>query len=170
MTTFERTKDFHSVFGHPVRDTPQTISRKEAILTLALIEEEYGELVDAMFPNLREDARYTNLTPVEYLQSEEECYDEDVACRIVDEDWYQDTRTPYAPDLVAIADATADLDVVINGCGIRHGLPMEALSREVAKSNHSKLDEDGKPVYKPNGKIGKSDLFREPDIAGVLGL
>lgn len=73
-----------------------------------------------------------------------------------------------------MADAVADLDVVVNGAGIRHGFDMQALSREVFDSNMSKLGADGKPAYTvpgdPTSKIAKGPNFREPDIAGVLGL
>lgn len=41
--------DFHKKFGHPVRDTPQTISREEAKQAFGFIDEEVGELVDALW-------------------------------------------------------------------------------------------------------------------------
>lgn len=160
ITTEQRTIEFHTSLGHPVRTTPQTLTREEAILALALIEEEYLELVDALFPDLAEEM-HSEWMPVERLKYEQVNYE------------FRD-RTRYAPDLVAVADAVADLDVVVNGCGIRHGLPMQALSREVFNSNMSKLGADGKPVYTvpgdPTSKIAKGPDFREPDIAGVLGI
>lgn len=157
--------------GHPVRTTPQTLTREEAILALALIEEEYLELVDALFPDLREgllDDHYVG-TPVEALKGAEELRASQERRGVPP---YALPR--YAPDLVAVADAVADLDVVVNGCGIRHGLDMQSLSREVFASNMSKLGADGKPVYNvpddPTSKIAKGPGFREPDIAGVLGI
>lgn len=39
--------DFHRKFGHPVRDTPQTISREETELAYGFIEEELDELYTA---------------------------------------------------------------------------------------------------------------------------
>lgn len=136
-----------------------------------MIEEEYLELVDALFPELRDEmhASLSPFTPVEHLKRDDEL----ASCR---ESWALpfEFTTRYAPDLVAVADAVADLDVVVNGCGIRHGLDMQALSREVFASNLSKLGADGKPVYKvpgdPTSKIAKGPNFREPDIAGVLGI
>lgn len=84
----------------------------------------------------------------------------------------------YNPDLVAIGDATGDLDVVVNGNGLRHGFDMERLGEEVHRSNMSKLGADGQPIYsrgveldgKPKGKIMKGPGFFEPNIAEVLGL
>lgn len=172
MTTEQRTIEFHEAFKHPVRSTPQTLCRTEAILALALIEEEYLELVDALFPTVRADmaSDHAASTPVGWLRCAEENHADSVELGLVDEDWFEDRRPKYEPNLIEVADALADLDVVVNGAGIRHGFDMQALSREVFASNMSKLDADGKPIYHPNGKIAKSSLFREPDIAGALGL
>lgn len=155
-TTEARTAEFHQAFGHPVRTEPQTIDRKEALLALKLIEEEFLELAVALFPSLHPELEYIN-TIVEIIEAGD-----------------YEGSFEYEPDLLQIADALGDLDVVINGAGIRHGLDMQAISREVFRSNMSKLDADGKPVYTvpgdPTSKIGKSELFREPDLAAVLGI
>lgn len=43
--------DFHKQFGHPVRETPQVISKKEALQAFSFIEEELNELwTDGLFP------------------------------------------------------------------------------------------------------------------------
>lgn len=39
---------------------------------------------------------------------------------------------------------------------------------EVHRSNLSKLDENGEPIFREDGKIMKSHLFIEPDLTGVL--
>ncbi|PRB44322.1 hypothetical protein CQ020_03690 [Arthrobacter sp. MYb23] len=162
MTTEQRVIEFHQAFKHPVRDTPQILCRTEAILALKLIEEEFIELCDALFPGgwdrwiteLRVDGVSGGLTESRFTDELVE---------------YEDSNA-YEPNLIEAADAIADLDVVVNGAGIRHGFDMQALSREVFASNMSKLDADGKPLYHPNGKIAKSELFKEPDIAGALGI
>jgi hypothetical protein len=50
LTTESRTIEFQRTFGHPVRAEPKTISREEAILALRIIEEEFIELADVLFP------------------------------------------------------------------------------------------------------------------------
>ena len=65
-----------------------------------------------------------------------------------------------ANNLVEVADAITDLLYVIAQQGTVLGLPIDALLREVHRSNMSKLGEDGKVLKGPN--------FSEPDIAGVL--
>ena len=146
MTTEQRVIEFHTAFSHPVRDTPQTLCRTEAILAFALIEEELRELAEALFPGITSDPECLPLTSA------------------IGE------STLYEPNLIEIADAIGDLDVVVNGAGIRHGLCMESLSREVFRSNMSKLGADGKPLYHPSGKIAKGPGFAPPNIAEAIGL
>lgn len=148
-STAELTRAFHEAFGHPVREVPTDIPTvEEALLTLALIEEEYMELVDALFPNHK--AKYES-SIVDIIRH-----------------GVPGPGDYYKPDLVAAADAVADLDVVVNGAGLRMGLPMKELAREVFESNMSKLGADGAPIYDDSGKIAKGPNFRQPDIEAVL--
>lgn len=39
---------------------------------------------------------------------------------------------------------------------------------EVHRSNMSKLDENGKPIFREDGKVMKSNLFSEPDLKSIL--
>jgi predicted HAD superfamily Cof-like phosphohydrolase len=71
-------------------------------------------------------------------------------------------------NLVEVADAITDLIYVIAQQGTVIGLPIDALLREVHRSNMSKLGADGKPIYRKDGKVLKGPNFSEPDIAGVL--
>lgn len=73
-------------------------------------------------------------------------------------------------DLVGVADALTDLLYVVLGTYVSHGLHLHAvpLFDEVHDSNMSKLDEDGRPIHRNDGKVLKSDLFHEPDLEGVL--
>jgi predicted HAD superfamily Cof-like phosphohydrolase len=71
-------------------------------------------------------------------------------------------------DLVAIADALADVVYVAYGTAVTYGIDLDAALREVHRSNMSKLDEDGQPVYRDDGKVLKSRRYSPPDIAAVL--
>ena len=75
-----------------------------------------------------------------------------------------------AGDLVEVADALGDLLYVVYGTALAYGINLKPVFDEVHRSNMSKADADGRPVPHPTvpGKIGKSDLFTPPDIAGVL--
>ncbi len=72
-------------------------------------------------------------------------------------------------DLVGIADALADIVYVIYGTALTYGIDLDAVLREVHRSNMSKLGNDGKPLIRGDGKVLKSDRYLPPDIAAVLG-
>lgn len=73
-----------------------------------------------------------------------------------------------ARDIVGIADALADIVYVAYGAAVTYGIDLDAALREVHRSNMSKLDEHGKPVYRGDGKVLKSARYTPPDIARVL--
>lgn len=75
-------------------------------------------------------------------------------------------------DIIAIADALGDLSVVVDGSYDACGLSghKESLSLEIFNSNMSKLGEDGKPIYREDGKVLKGPNYFKPNIARVLGL
>jgi predicted HAD superfamily Cof-like phosphohydrolase len=73
-------------------------------------------------------------------------------------------------DLVAIADALGDQLYVLCGTILSHGLQdrIGDIAAEIHRSNMSKLDADGKPVYREDGKVLKSHLYTPPDLSGFL--
>ena len=73
-------------------------------------------------------------------------------------------------DIIEIADALTDLLYVLLGTFVTHGLQdvVEALFDEVHRSNMSKLDAHGKPIYREDGKVLKSDRFSEPDLQSII--
>ena len=73
-------------------------------------------------------------------------------------------------DLVAIADALADITYVVYGTALTYGIDLDSVLREVHRSNMSKLGNDGKPLIRDDGKVLKSERYFPPDIASVLGL
>lgn len=73
-------------------------------------------------------------------------------------------------DIVETADALADLVYVIYGAALEFGIDLDAVLAEVHRSNMSKLDTDGKPIYREDGKVLKSSHFVLPDIKRVLDL
>lgn len=50
------------------------------------------------------------------------------------------------------------------------GIDLDAVVAEVMHSNMSKLDADGLPVMRADGKVLKGPCYVAPDVAGVLGL
>jgi predicted HAD superfamily Cof-like phosphohydrolase len=75
-----------------------------------------------------------------------------------------------AGDIVAVADALTDLAYVLFGAYLIHGLQdvADGLFAEVHRSNMSKLDENGRPIYREDGKVLKSAQYSEPDLETIL--
>jgi predicted HAD superfamily Cof-like phosphohydrolase len=73
-------------------------------------------------------------------------------------------------DLVEIADALGDQLYILFGTILRHGLQhkIEEVFDEIQRSNMSKLDENGQPIFREDGKILKSNLYFKPDIKSIL--
>lgn len=73
-------------------------------------------------------------------------------------------------DLVEVADALGDMLYILCGTLLKHGLQdkIGEVFEEIQRSNMSKLDANGQPIYREDGKVLKSDRYFKPDIAGVL--
>ena len=57
-------------------------------------------------------------------------------------------------------------------CGtvLKHGLQdkIEDIFDEIQKSNMSKLDVNGNPIFREDGKVMKSDQYFKPNIKSIL--
>ncbi len=73
-----------------------------------------------------------------------------------------------ARDLTGIADALADITYVVYGTALTYGIDLDSVLDEVHRSNMSKLDHDGKPIFRADGKVLKSERYSPPDVAAVL--
>lgn len=71
-------------------------------------------------------------------------------------------------NIVAIADALTDILYVTYGAGHAYGMNLDACFAEVQRSNMSKLGEDGKPIYREDGKVLKGPNYSEPNLYEVL--
>ncbi|MBC7440588.1 MAG: nucleoside triphosphate pyrophosphohydrolase family protein [Flavobacterium sp.] len=73
-------------------------------------------------------------------------------------------------DLVEIADALGDMMYILCGTIIEHGLQhkIEEVFDEIQRSNMSKLDENGKPIYREDGKVMKGPNYFKPDFSKIL--
>lgn len=73
-------------------------------------------------------------------------------------------------DLVEVADSLADQLFVLLGTINAHGMQhiIEKIFDEVYNSNMSKLDANGDPIFRADGKVLKSKLFFKPNIKQFL--
>ncbi len=90
--------------------------------------------------------------------------------RLMQEENDEYLEAAKARDLILIADALGDKLYILCGTLIAHGLQykIEEVFEEIHRSNMSKLDEAGKPIYREDGKIMKSKKYFLPDIKGIL--
>ena len=66
--------------------------------------------------------------------------------------------------MLEIADALTDILYVVYGAGHSFGIDLDECFDEVHSSNMTKLGEDGRPMYREDGKVMKGPNYREPDL------
>ena len=73
-------------------------------------------------------------------------------------------------DLVEVGDALGDMLYILCGTIISHGFQdkIEAIFNEIQRSNMSKLDEKGKPIYREDGKVMKGPNYFKPNLKKIL--
>ena len=73
-------------------------------------------------------------------------------------------------DIVEIADALGDMLCILCGTILEHGLQhkIEEVFDEIQRSNMSKLGEDGKPIYREDGKVMKGPNYFKPNFEEIL--
>jgi predicted HAD superfamily Cof-like phosphohydrolase len=73
-------------------------------------------------------------------------------------------------DIVEIADALGDMLYILCGTILEHGLQhkIEEVFDEIQRSNMSKLGEDGKPIYREDGKVMKGPNYFKPNFSEIL--
>ncbi len=67
-------------------------------------------------------------------------------------------------NLNEVADALTDILYVTYGAGHAFGINLDNCFDEVQKSNMSKLDSNGKPIYNEQGKVMKGPNYFEPNL------
>jgi|TARA_B100001121_G_scaffold229112_1_gene202430 predicted HAD superfamily Cof-like phosphohydrolase len=68
------------------------------------------------------------------------------------------------------ADALTDILYVTYGAGHAFGIDLDKCFDEVQKSNMSKLDKFGNPIYNEQGKVMKGPLYFKPNFKKILNI
>ena len=73
-------------------------------------------------------------------------------------------------DLAEVADALGDMLYILCGTILEHGMQykIEEVFEEIQRSNMSKLGDNGKPIYREDGKVMKGPNYFKPNIHGIL--
>jgi len=89
---------------------------------------------------------------------------------LIDEEHAELQDAVHVNDLIAIADALADIVYVAYGTALSYGIDLDRVLAEVHRSNMSKLGPDGAPIHRADGKAMKGPGYTPPDIARVLDI
>ena len=168
-------REFHLVYGHPIREELTVVSPDEAKLRAVLLLEEAEEyehardagdvieMADALGDivviatgsclvyGFNLPARVRNLGAPRWS----------LASAI-------DAATGPFVDVDGLGQAFAAVVVLAYGEAQRFGIPLAAVLREIHDSNMTKLDTDGSVIRREDGKILKGPNFRPPDLAPIL--
>ncbi len=73
-------------------------------------------------------------------------------------------------DLIEIADALGDMLYILCGTILTHGMQdkIEEVFNAIQDSNMSKLGEDGKPIYRKDGKVLKGPNYFKPNLKKIF--
>ncbi len=77
--------------------------------------------------------------------------------------------TDNPPKLRNLAKELTDLLYVVYGAGQAFGIDLDKCFEEVHNSNLSKLGNDGRPVYRDDGKVVKGPNYMAPDMRKIVG-
>ena len=94
----------------------------------------------------------------------------DLRFRLMQEENEEYLEAANNGDLVEVADALGDMLYILCGTILKHGMQHKIMDvfEEIQRSNMSKLDKDGQPIYREDGKVLKSELYFKPDIKSIL--
>jgi phosphoribosyl-ATP pyrophosphohydrolase len=94
----------------------------------------------------------------------------DLRFRLMEEENLEYLEAAKNNDIVEIADALGDILYILCGTILAHGLQHKIIEvfNEIQRSNMSKLDINGKPVIREDGKILKGPNYFKPNIKNIL--
>lgn len=178
--------DFARTFGHPILDTPAAPDRKLRKLRVALLREEYRELIAAVHAHDHVEIADA-LADIAYIaHGTLHAYGlpfDPLAASTTNRPglasaYYTYTQAERAAQQTiggALDDIQRHIGKLLNLVIVETkaiagslGIPYDPVFREVHDSNMSKLGADGKPVVLPSGKTGKGPNTRKPNLAPLL--
>ena len=82
----------------------------------------------------------------------------------VQETLWEDALGNPQIDKAELTKELADLLYVVYGMAVTFGLPIDEVFERVHRSNMSKLGDDGKPLYRDDGKVLKGPNYQPPKL------
>ena len=87
---------------------------------------------------------------------------------LIDEEWSEYHEAFYLKDDCEQLKELADLVYVCFQMAASQEWDLDEAMRRVHKSNMSKLGEDGKPIYRPDGKVLKGPNYAPPFLNDLI--
>ena len=88
--------------------------------------------------------------------------------KLIEEELSEFKKAINEKNLIEVADALTDILYVTYGAGHAFGIDLDKCFDEVQKSNMSKLDDTGKPIYNELGKVMKGPNYFKPNLSKLL--
>lgn len=93
----------------------------------------------------------------------------DLRWRLIREEMEELLTEVFKPNITPnLIKEIADLQYVLDGLCVSLGIDKDEAVRRVHESNMSKLGEDGKPIYREDGKVLKGPHYKEPDMTDLV--
>ncbi len=89
---------------------------------------------------------------------------QDLRVKLIEEEFLELKEAIKSKDIKEVADALTDILYVTYGAGHAFGIDLDGCFDEVQRSNMSKLDENGKPIYNEDGKVLKGPNYFKPNF------
>ncbi|MEN7527946.1 hypothetical protein [Cupriavidus sp. DL-D2] len=153
-THFQQVHQFNTAARGELPVNPATLDARTTGMCLNLINEEFGELIEATLADgATLDAAKQKIDELTHILK-----------NLAEEDL---NRSPMKA--IAQLDACVDIEVVTLGFSAMHGLPHDEGFAEVQGSNMAKIDpETGRCIKNEFGKIQKPEGWTPPDLAAVV--
>ncbi len=87
--------------------------------------------------------------------------------KLIEEELGEFKKAINEKNLIEVADALTDILYVTYGAGHAFGIDLDKCFDEVQKSNMSKLDDAGKPIYNDLGKVMKGPNYFKPNLVNI---
>ncbi|WP_440679625.1 phosphoribosyl-ATP diphosphatase [Candidatus Pelagibacter sp. HIMB1517] len=89
---------------------------------------------------------------------------QDLRISLIEEELSELKEAIENKDIKEVADALTDILYVTYGAGHAFGIDLDKCFDEVQRSNMSKLDENGKPIFNEHGKVLKGPNYFKPNL------
>lgn len=196
MSMHDKVREFHKVFKLPVAEIRAFPEKNVRELRMRILEEEFNEYYDAakisdvvnMSDALGDIAYVACGTAVVYGTSPAIPHYSETSFEFLENDCtkydpkksseYYVSKLKKAFADYAFAEALNDLTEVeqklnnilnvVSEISCKYGIPLQKIFNEIHRSNMSKLDKNGNPIYRADGKVLKSELYSPPNLSQVI--